>query len=492
MFGSHLTAPIQQAAKRRERLAGFVAFSLLSLSLLESPATVSAQSTIPYTESAYSANTRVNRQASAIERLPASTIAVGLPDTRSSNTSKSSTRTGSANNPNTTPKPLRLPPATIVDRFETELLPEPSQNSRFTPIQVRTPTWLPAVTSSTKHIEGRRLLDQAHHEYSVAAYASAEASGWNSLRHFAAAIDSAATHSSINQSGESGHLSALESLAIAETAIRESKDFSGPYVSTEPAAIERFIRCHKTKILRPSNSREYATTSAAEAIDRYMNEARIRLRPIAAASVDAAEAMDLLAEVYLGRYESDALPNEISLTLWRAVVQGQPGNPMVASTLGKQLARIGLYEESRWALQHSLSIAADPQTALVLADVTRRTGDIQTADQMQYSIARDFPGALHPSEQRLPDVMQLSPEQFAALSQPVMLQPNYANPSTSFASPVAKSNGINATLASAKLPRRESEAASENQPDGTSVIEPSTDSTPSLFKGFMKRFGGSK
>ncbi len=487
MLGSHQAGRNQLASRRKRRFIS-ATFSLLAVLTLEPGAKASAQLINPYAESAYPANVQVNLKANHRDGIATASIAANL-----LSASDSPNHNEPASKPNRRSEPLRLPPTTLVDHVATELLPEPTQDSRFIPIQVRTPTWLPAATSSTKHIEGRRLLDQAHHEYSVAAYASAEASGWNSLEHFAAAIDAAAAPRSISRADNTRHLTALECLAIAKTAIRESKDFSGPFSSTEPAAIERFIRCHQTKVLSPNDNGEYAATSAAVAIDRYMNEARIRLSPIAAASVDAAEAMDLLAEVYLGRYEADSLPNEISLTLWRAAVQGQPNNAMVASTLGKQLARVGLYEESRWALQHSLSIKTDPQTAITLAEVTRRTGDAQAADQIQYTIAQHFPGELHPSEQRVPEVLQLSPEQFAALSQPVMLSnPNYVNPSASQINTAAKSSGINATLASARLTRPEVNSEFESQPAEASVIEPPSDSTPSLFKGFMKRFGGSK
>ena len=104
-----------------------------------------------------------------------------------------------------------------------------------------------------------------------------------------------------------------------------------------------------------------------------------------------------------------------------------------------------------------------------------------------------FPGELNASDQRVPEVLQLSPEQFAALSQPVMLSnPNYVNPSASQINTAAKSSGINATLASARLTRPEVNSEFESHPAEASVIEPPSDSNPSLFKGFMKRFGGSK
>ncbi len=110
-------------------------------------------------------------------------------------------------------------------------------------------------------------------------------------------------------------------------------------------SMRRMIMSHQTAVL---DSQPIDTLTATDAIDRYLDEARVRLAGIAAKSVEAAQAMDLLAAIYLGRADARTLPSSTALCLRRAALQGQPANASLAMRLGMHLADLGLYQEARW------------------------------------------------------------------------------------------------------------------------------------------------
>ncbi len=151
--------------------------------------------------------------------------------------------------------------------------------------------------------------------------------------------------------------SALEKLQLARQAIREARDFSGAYGSVDAEAIARMAKSHLTDVL---DNQPTLGLSATDAADRYLDNARVQLAPIAAQSVEAAQAMDLLAAIYLSRADARTLPSSTALCLRRAALQGQPSNASLASRLGMHLADVGLMDEARWALEHSMSLEADP------------------------------------------------------------------------------------------------------------------------------------
>ncbi len=402
------------------------------------------------------------------------------------NTASAPSRLPSIQGPARLPEPAREVVVTsALDQPTASYTSAPAPTSRFQSMQVRSQTWLPSVTPSTQYVEGRRLLDQAHHEHSVAAFASAEASAWNSLRKLAAAADTS-----------SGASTAIANLQIAETAIHEARDFSGKQSPADAATIERLIRCHQTDVLKQESEHAFAGSSiaATEAIDRYMNEARVRLSSVAAQNTDAAEAMDLLASIYLGRSQTHALPQETALTLRRAALQGQPGNAMLASTLGRQLAQAGLLAESRWALEHSLAIQPDADTHDSLIAVVRQSGQIDMAHQMQLAREQRYGNEPRQNLPRIPEVAQLSPEQFASVSQSVMLQsPTQGN--FSLASARINSTAAAIPAASSAAPHRAASMQSQPlvpQAGEAATIEPPSTAKPSFIRGWMNRVGGKK
>ena len=275
--------------------------------------------------------------------------------------------------------------------------------------------WLRTSTSSASVEVAQRLIDQASAEYSIGAWASAETSAWEGLRFAADSVELASRER--GDSPASGHYAAaLANLQIARTAIREARDFGGHYGVTDRESIRRMVMSHQTAVL---DSQPIDTLTAADAIDRYLDEARVRLSGIASQSVEAAQAMDLLAAIYLGRADAKTLPSSTALCLRRAALQGQPGNASLALRLGMHLADLGLYREARWALEHSLKLEPSQEASEALVLVLRRSGRSDEAARMIASMQQAIPNGMA-RQPRVPQVDTLSPQEFASISKPVM------------------------------------------------------------------------
>lgn len=279
---------------------------------------------------------------------------------------------------------------------------------------VSTVNWLRSSSPASQQSDAFRLLDQATCEYNVGAWASAEASVWESLISSAAGLDLA--HRA--KTPGSGNIATAD-LKLARTAIREARDFAGAYGDLDSQGVKRIARSHLTNIVKDDR----APISGADAIDQYFNEARIRLSRIAAARVEAAQAMDLLAAIHLGRNERRLLPSQTALCLRRAALQGQPGNGSLALRVGMQLADLGLDDEARWALEHSMAIEPTQQGAKTLAKVLRRIGDHLGAEEITRQAAERFAAKPAKASPEIPRIQFVSPEQFAKLSPSVTMFP---------------------------------------------------------------------
>ena len=275
--------------------------------------------------------------------------------------------------------------------------------------------WLRSSSSSANAEVSRRLIEQANREYQVGAWLSAESTAWEALRLAAEGIDLSDRESAKAQLGARVN-HASESLQIARTAIREARDFGGVYGPIDAVAMKRMALSHTTDVL------DHVATeglTATDASDRYLDEARVALSGIATRSVEAAQSMDLLAAILMGQADARKLPSSTALCLRRAALQGQPKNASLASRLGMHLADVGLLEEARWALEHSLAMEHDPMTAEALVAVLRRTGQSDRAAHMLASI-QNHAQASKLNQPRLPEITELTPAEFASISKPVM------------------------------------------------------------------------
>jgi tetratricopeptide (TPR) repeat protein len=326
--------------------------------------------------------------------------------------------------------PARAPAPTTVQRlfesFDVSTVTTPTQGvsasvpSRIHNIQSRrgdasAQRWLRTSTSSASREVARRLIDQASAEYSIGAWASAETSAWEGLR-FAAESVELASRERGDSPANGRYAAALANLQIARTAIREARDFGGHYGVSDRASIRRMATSHQTAVL---DSQPIDTLTAADAIDRYLDEARVRLSDIASQSVEAAQAMDLLAAIYLGRADVKTLPSSTALCLRRAALQGQPENASLALRLGMHLADLGLYREARWALEHSLKLDPSQEASEALVLVLRRSGRSDEAARLIASMQTTIPDDTT-RQPRVPQVDTLSPQEFASISKPVM------------------------------------------------------------------------
>jgi hypothetical protein len=327
------------------------------------------------------------------------------------------------------------------------------------------------------------LIEQASTEYSIGAWASAETSAWEALR-FAAEGVELASREGVSASGGRGHTPALANLQIARTAIREARDFGGHYGVSDGNSIRRMAMSHQTAVL---DSQPVDTLTAADAIDRYLDEARVRLSGIAAQSVEAAQAMDLLAAIYLGRADAKTLPSSTALCLRRAALQGQPGNASLSLRLGLHLADLGLYREARWALEHSLKLDPSPEAYSALASVLRSSGYPDEAARIMASApaATAEPGT---PRTRIPQVETLSPEEFAAISKPVMQNRTESNRVSGMLAS-AKSNlfRVGRTTPDPETPDAETPDA-ETLGNDASTQSPDDAAKPSMLRRFFNSF----
>lgn len=172
--------------------------------------------------------------------------------------------------------------------------------------------WLPTTTAHARFDSARKHLSEASRSYDVGAWLTAEASAWESLRHAAEAID--LTRSEAGQPWDA-RSSASAQLQFAKQAIVEARDFQRWASPNDSSAITRTVRSHRTSILQSADT---TGLTASQAADRYLDSARVALSTLASESVEAAQAMDLLAATLLTRNEPRQLPSSTALCLRRA------------------------------------------------------------------------------------------------------------------------------------------------------------------------------
>lgn len=440
-------------------------------------------------------------------------------------------------------RPQRLPMANPLPQPATTMAAPKSTAQRFAELiaerraieQSKSPVAPPAAasgmflatqTAKSKLDQAWKHFQQAELEYSSAAYASAETSAWETLHLAAEAIDLQDQHTRSRSAIESGQpvsaaasRSAVRHLQSGRDALNEAQDFVGPYVTDDPESIARLARSHRTPVVRQGLARRgrAASTShpnyqsapsdelgwytemmvqstngttqtiptATEAIDRYLDLARMDLSKVAAQSLLAAQTMDLLAAIRLGRDEALQLPGPSAICLRRAAVQGQSSNPDLVAKLGFHLADVGLIEEATWALQHSLTLRYD-------VNVLQRLKQIESLSPTATTVLKGAPIRSQARARRTPDVVTMSPEQFASVSRSVIpaqtgkAQPNRGStPANRGSTPAIKTSvavPVNASPASYRLMNTPPATAALGQtrsvPNSNANLAPEPTQTP--------------
>lgn len=366
---------------RRWRLAAVLATELVLTQLAPSRLTVADQPRMnPFASppKAIATNPRtVHNHASAFTFRPAS--ATQRPSSRPSRLPSSSTPSAAAT----------VAPATMKSR-------RPAQPK----------SWLPSGSAYSKSGEARKLLNRAVAEYGSRAWASSEATTWSAIAAACQGLDRQST-------GDNHQASASRSLAIARETIIEAADFLRSEVAGDSAAMKRIIRAHQTTLLKEQPSDQWWT--ASQAADIYFNDARRRLGELASRDLEVARGLDLLAAIWLAEPNRGAHRQATALCLRRAAFQGQPANATLAEQLGRQLAEAGLFEESAWALQSVMELTPNPQTAELLAEVSRLNAG---ADRRRFSGRGEGRSILRPPSRQVPDIVNVAPAEFAATFNP--------------------------------------------------------------------------
>ncbi|MEM6688125.1 MAG: hypothetical protein AAF664_01775 [Planctomycetota bacterium] len=286
--------------------------------------------------------------------------------------------------------------------------------------EVRQPAIDDASVLATMSADGyfrtaRKRLDAAYVDFDARAYVGAQRSAEDALLLIAQAIDSQAVASV--QAGAQ----AQAALERAMTAISEARQFYQGGTPVMPEMVERLLRTHRTRVDLSSPG---ATSSVSVIADRYLHQARLDLHPLAANSVMAAEAMDLLAAITLRRAEPDQLPGPTAVTLRRAALQGQPANADLAIRLAEHLRDVGLADEAKKALGHTLGLRFDPNAASVLAKHLAADGDFQgvaTINERLVAVGAQPISTPTPTANATPpgqrfDIVQMTPDAFARVS----------------------------------------------------------------------------
>ncbi|PAY17859.1 hypothetical protein CKO51_19395 [Rhodopirellula sp. SM50] len=337
---------------------------------------------------------------------------------------------GTTNHPTVT-VPRRLPPVqsrSIQSPQQSTTPTLPSAPPQKAAEQVVTAPWLQSITADSCLARAGRHLDDAYREYSVGAWSSAEASAWKALELTATGIDVADRRTASLQRPAT----AAKDVRIARTAIREARDFVASGAAVDDELIAAIASSHQTPALAGAGSIGLTPTQSA---DRYLDYARVKLAPLAARHVQAAQAMDLIAAIQLGRNETKWLPEETSLCLRRAALQGQPSNASLATRLGMQLADMGLDAEAQSTLQHAMTLSPTQEIAAALDRVAaRKPHPVGGVSVDQRVVQAATPTA---KQTRFPKVIELSPTQFASISPAV----NTLTPPSTVAGPSSGENG---------------------------------------------------
>ncbi|MEM0925269.1 MAG: hypothetical protein AAGJ83_04460, partial [Planctomycetota bacterium] len=295
--------------------------------------------------------------------------------------------------------------------------------------------WLPSVTNESCKRRAVQHLDDAFREYTYRAFSSAEGSAWKTLEWLGTGVDVAHQPTL----GQARATSMVADIEMARVAIGEAQDFVMQGVAVmDRDRLTAIVNSHRTPIFDQGLSPGVTPT---EAVDRYLDFARRKLTPLAGHDVEAAQAMDLIAAIRLGRNEAKWLPEEVSLCMRRAALAGQPSNLELAERLGAQLADMGLVREAERTLRRHGNARPDQPIANEIAGRTAR-GPIQQVNAPRPAVPMRQ-ASMQSSRQRVPDVIQLSPQQFATISprEYVARRHEYAGATRAAANPAASEVG---------------------------------------------------
>ncbi len=250
--------------------------------------------------------------------------------------------------------------------------------------------------------QSERLTQEGELAFRRGAYRSARESILEALRTSAAAADL--------QTGSNAATAALEQ---AITAIREAGDLVGRYGHAGPEELQRMVQSHQTPVLHDCR---FDTLTPFAAADVYLDYAREALTRAAAGRRETATILLWLSRIELAHGECHgALAESVSLTCLRAAVGVDPNHPLVSNELGYRAMRLGLLEEAQWALERSLELQPNEPALRNLIETHRLAGRTATAQ----TLIAMLPSVSGTAPSHGPQIVQVEPSQFAAISPPV-------------------------------------------------------------------------
>jgi len=172
-----------------------------------------------------------------------------------------------------------------------------------------------------------------------------------------------------------------ESFQAALDAVRESRDFCKTGGSMREQQVGQTIAEHKTAVLKTISC---VGLSGHEAAFHYMNFARCELVKAAKGIPEASEALILLGAAEAENIDEDAsYQNAIAVMLQRAAIEICPADYKPHLALGITLARQGLLEQARLALQRSIEISPTQRGYQLLIELAMQSGDEAVVETLQ-------------------------------------------------------------------------------------------------------------
>lgn len=328
-------------------------------------------------------------------------------------------------------------------QIERELAQEASRKTLARQVSTRTLSKLrtpsePPPTPAVSTLTARRMAEQAiqsledaHLQLRRGMHLTAKRSAMETLRLIADANDML-----------DGQIRSASNLQQAQQALEEANDFSGQYGPVSQASLQRMVQSHQTPVLKDCTT---SHLNGSRAADLYLDFARAKFAIVAEANPIATEALALLAEVERKNKKPTALTDAVVISLLRAAIQARPDDAVIANELGFQLLKQGLLEEAQWALERSFQIQPTRSAGVNLAEALRQRGNIQAARERIAQIE-----GLPIQPPATPQIITLSPQQFASLSPPtspqgIQPQPTLAIPAASADRAASDSSGSTAT-----------------------------------------------
>ncbi len=254
-------------------------------------------------------------------------------------------------------------------------------------------------------------------------------------------------HYSARQEAESGlaillrHLDVIESKFQAEPAwrsavqaLREAEDFTKAKIAiADQGMLQRVIDSHTTPALKNADLQEISPAIAAQ---HYYQFAASELTRAAQGHPWASELYYALGRTYQAEADSDRARVDslrlTALTFYRASRSTLPSNAVACNQLGFLLLQMDRPKEAREALMEAVRVSPEEAYLSNLAEASRRLGDGQTQTWAQNAIA--VRRSQRPPQPRVPQVVEVDPQQFVAISPrtsgppapPAMSNPNFA------------------------------------------------------------------